>query len=83
MAEPHTKTSATKKNGNDHLLNEILPPVERTFPFSRLPSSNLALPSASQNYREATTITAAVAAAAQRHIYTRERKKTHMHTHNG
>lgn len=39
------KTSAKTKNGNGHLFNEILPPVERTFPFSSSQATNLALPS--------------------------------------
>lgn len=39
--EKHQRT----KNGNGHLFNEILPPVERTFPFPALsfPFSSLSL----------------------------------------
>lgn len=44
VAMPWKKHRRTK-NGNGHLFNEILPPVERTFPFSSSQATNLALPS--------------------------------------
>lgn len=33
LEQQQAATSSDKRNGNDHLFNEILPPVERTFPF--------------------------------------------------